>query len=884
MKNILISVCLVSLCLAFPAKVEGQGNVSQPRHPPETVIEGRVSFASTGGGAVCFVIVGLQGDGGAIAYASSDGDGNYAVRFSTDADSVTVRISGMGLKTQIRTVPNVSARLDFSVEEEVFDLDEVTIRAEKIKMRGDTVSYNVESFRSEEDLVIEDVLRKLPGVTVSSNGTILYKQKPIKAVMIEGMDLLKGRYGIATKNISPDHIATVEILENHQAVKALRDLVPSDDTYLNLKLKTSSKGVFLFSGAAGGGYGGKGLWYAEAAGMYFGHSSQHIVTGKTNNTGEDLRYELMDHDGGVYSLGKTLASPTLASPPAISKEKYYFNTSYSASLNELFRTKKGDDINVNISYLNDLETRSTLSETSWMLPDSSLNVITEDIRNRIGLQKVDAEFGYTSNRNNNYVQSRNFFSGEFDDALSHVGGVRQDFDLSSIKAATSLFLVNRSSEDNAYELNAKVIYEHKPYRLRVGGDTGAAQVNRFAGALQNVVSDGLSASLFVNGVVKSRLWGITFSPTLSVLYDMNLLGSELELPDMSALQGVPVVNDMMMNRLRIAPAIDASYSSMRFDVRLFLPVAYYFTSLRNPGMTSIDRHRVFVTPQLNVKYRPAASVDMDFDYSLGYSMPDFSFLYEGAILRDYRSLTRYEADLTEGITNRFSLSVGYKNIFDMFFVDFNAAYSLSSPRVLYGYDFDGIYSTAITRRTSGLSHVFSAGADFSKGFYWKNLNLKLGAGVSYGDMPYLVQEQVVGMKSQAYQASLGFSFSPFSFLGVDYSGNVLYSAVSQGSGEDVAPLLTNSNLLKLSFRLPEGVGVELVGDHYYNSASSGKKSFVLFDAGVTYSYKKFRWVLSCSNLLDTRNYVYSVLSAGGSFRTDYAIRPRSFLLKMYMAF
>ena len=100
----------------------------------------------------------------------------------------------------------------------------------------------------------------------------------------------------------------------------------------------------------------------------------------------------------------------------------------------------------------------------------------------------------------------------------------------------------------------------------------------------------------------------------------------------------------------------------------------------------------------------------------------------------------------------------------------------------------------------------------------------------------------------------------------------------------VAPLLTNSNLLKLSFRLPEGVGVELVGDHYYNSASSGKKSFVLFDAGVTYSYKKFRWVLSCSNLLDTRNYVYSVLSAGGSFRTDYAIRPRSFLLKMYMAF
>ena len=298
----------------------------------------------------------------------------------------------------------------------------------------------------------------------------------------------------------------------------------------------------------------------------------------------------------------------------------------------------------------------------------------------------------------------------------------------------------------------------------------------------------------------------------------------------------------------------------------------------------MDRHKVFVEPTLEIKFRPSASMDLDFGYSLSYSMPDFSVLYEGAILRDYKSLTRYTADLTEGISNFFSLSLGYKDVLNMFFLNIKTSYSLSLPRILYGYYFDGIYSSSITHRTGELSHVLSAGAELSKGIYWKNLNIKMALGASYGDMPYLRQEQVVRMESQAYQVSAGFSFSPFDFLGVEYDGNLLCSLVSQGSGENLEPLLTNSNQLKLAFRIPGGVGLELIGDHYYNNASSGRKSFVLFDAGITYSYKKLRWVLSCSNLLDTRNYVYSVLSAGSSFRTDYLIRPRAFLLKMYVTF
>lgn len=201
------------------------------QEPPLTTFEGSIRYAGTSKPAICYVIVSRTEDGVAIGYTTTDGEGHYTLSVRSGADSVVIAVSGMSVKAVRRTVPNVSGRHDFEVEESLFELDEVTVTAPKMEMKGDdTVSYNVASFRAQEDLVIEDVLRKLPGITVRDNGQILYKAKPIAGLTIDGMDLLKGRYGIATRNISPDHIASVEILENHQAIKALKDLVPSDKT------------------------------------------------------------------------------------------------------------------------------------------------------------------------------------------------------------------------------------------------------------------------------------------------------------------------------------------------------------------------------------------------------------------------------------------------------------------------------------------------------------------------------------------------------------------------------------------------------------------------------------------------------------------------------
>ena len=84
----------------------------------------------------------------------------------------------------------------------------------------------------------------MPGIDVQGSGQITYKGKPINKFYIENLDMLQGRYGIATNNISANDIATIQVLENHQPIKALEKTQFSNDAAINLKIKEGKKGIF----------------------------------------------------------------------------------------------------------------------------------------------------------------------------------------------------------------------------------------------------------------------------------------------------------------------------------------------------------------------------------------------------------------------------------------------------------------------------------------------------------------------------------------------------------------------------------------------------------------------------------------------------------------
>ena len=150
-------------------------------------------------------------------------NGSFRLNVSSDCDSLILKASSMEISPTTIAIPNRSGAYDIIVEERVIGLREVVVKAKKIYAQGDTINYNVVSFLSQSDQSVADVLRKMPGITVSEAGQVSYQGKPIKNFYIEGLDLMKGHYGIATNNIDPHSIATVQVLENHQDIKALKD-------------------------------------------------------------------------------------------------------------------------------------------------------------------------------------------------------------------------------------------------------------------------------------------------------------------------------------------------------------------------------------------------------------------------------------------------------------------------------------------------------------------------------------------------------------------------------------------------------------------------------------------------------------------------------------
>ena len=182
------------------------------------------------------------------------------------------------MKTQAQ---EVSEPLDSIIK--TLKLKEVVVKAKKIRQSGDTISYAASSYISKDDKVLEDLLRKMPGVEVIGNGQIKYNGQWVNEFYIEGADMLGDNYGEATKNLDAKAIGSVQIMENHQNIKLFQGTKSGNAPAMNIKLKQTAKGVWtaMLSVAVGGQP--KLARNMTLNLMNFRRNSQNLTLLKTNN-------------------------------------------------------------------------------------------------------------------------------------------------------------------------------------------------------------------------------------------------------------------------------------------------------------------------------------------------------------------------------------------------------------------------------------------------------------------------------------------------------------------------------------------------------------------------------------------------------------------------
>jgi len=170
-----------------------------------------------------------------------------------------VVVSSLGYKTRRRVVkaPKVDQtyELDFLLRVTPSALREVLVRATRKPYReqGDTVAYNVAAYSDGSERKIEEVIKKMPGITVNDrSGEIRYRGKPVQTVNLDGDNLFDKDYAIATRNLNTAAVKEVEAINNYNENPALTGLAADGEVALNLVLKDR---VFDVSGSAdlGGG-------------------------------------------------------------------------------------------------------------------------------------------------------------------------------------------------------------------------------------------------------------------------------------------------------------------------------------------------------------------------------------------------------------------------------------------------------------------------------------------------------------------------------------------------------------------------------------------------------------------------------------------------------
>ena len=119
-------------------------------------------------------------------------------------------------------------------------IDEITIFAYKdpIYYKGDTLVYVADSFATRPNAVVEDLLKKLPGISVDKDGKIKSQGKEISQVLVDGDEFFGADPTMATRNLAAKGVESVQVYE-----KKREDASEGDETMqvMDLKMKDDAK-------------------------------------------------------------------------------------------------------------------------------------------------------------------------------------------------------------------------------------------------------------------------------------------------------------------------------------------------------------------------------------------------------------------------------------------------------------------------------------------------------------------------------------------------------------------------------------------------------------------------------------------------------------------
>lgn len=789
-------------------------------------------------------VVAYGPEGKVLVYAISGEDGSFLLKKTNGMQRLSV--SFLGYKTVNLSAEAFRDGQLIRMEPGGFQLKEVAVTAERIRESGDTLTYSVGGFKQAQDRSIADVIGKMPGLEVKSNGTIEYQGKSINKFYIEGMDLMGSQYALASENLSADKVKEVQVLENHQAVKSLRGVSFSEQAALNIVLKDEAKSTWTGLADLGGGYGNEWLYDNRLMGMQFNKRFQTLMLYKNNNTGKDIGSEVIDlADLGGYRAENGLLNMISLGGPDFDRERYTFNASHLLAGNWLLKTGAESQLRLQASGLLDREHQLSESRTTYLTIDG-MPVVVEDWDVTGRKRQVGSEVDYTLNGAKTYLRSRTKVYADWNssEGRMNLDGTAKDLMVRPWKRSISEdFQLSHTTQDgHIWRLFSASGYTWLP-----------GQLLTLDGSLQVLNLGMLSSQNYASWQHRLGRWRITGKAGLDV--------------QRQQING----HDWSMIFPYAEPAVQREIGGHTFDG--ILQVGYL--RRQYDGNT---RQRVTFEPTLRWNWKISPLSSFMAYYRLSVNPVQGLRVVDEPVYTSYRSL--YVGTGVPDAQSSHTLygTYSYRNPVNGLFFSISPMWTLSKGNLLCASEMNsGLYLQRATGQVYD-ANMYTVNSRVSKSFSWARTVVGLSWSASLSDYSYLSGNEVVDARTAEYAASADYSLRPARWMSVQgYSGVV----ISRRNVEGLAPtgIRDWEHWLQLNFLPAKGWMVSWRNELYH---SSERDFGVNWFSDLSVSYKADRWEISLigSNILGTSQYERVRVSSTVQSYTLTHLRPREVLLKV----
>ncbi len=823
-----------------------------------------------------------------IAYTTSNAGGKFSISKTFNQEYVNLVISYIGFKKWSKTIKSNTSNIQVTLEDSPESLDEVLLEPKSIEKKGDTINYSVSAFKDEDDRTIADVIKKLPGIEIKTNGEIFYQGKPIQKYYIDGLDLLEGRYNLANNNLSSNSVSKVQILENHQPIKLLDSLVVSDRASLNIKLK---KGVTI----TGKGSAGTGIpipiWDATITPLLFSKNKQFLASYQSNNIGRDLSLELTDFSsGGVNNSFKLnrfdLLSIINPSPPPFSKERWLDNNAHIGSVNSLFRLKKDFDFKINLSYLNDSQNFVGSSITSFLTADESVT-IEEEINSLAFKNNLEGKIILEKNTHKQYFKNTFQFQGIRDNSRGTV-------------ARESLIAQRLSSPYSKIENNLLTYLTIGKQLLSLSSYAGYNNTNQSLkitpNQFENIDPDNNNDSEFIIQNLEHKAYAtenyIGLKKTIKNVNVSSEIGFGIAEESLSSnIEGIEVANPEFLNEIRFIKSKISfrngfSYKKGQWEVEGILPIGLRYFNIKDINADQDENNFVF-EPSIFFRRKLSKYWNTSFRFNSKTSFGELSQLYTGFIITDYRNTQRYNSQLPKTRSNRFLTNITYRSPLDGIFT--NLAYSLELNKKNLLNSFSVQNDGLVINETIESDNIFTThNFDISASKRIKKLStlINLGTGVSFSKDPQLINNQITDIKNTAFNLRLTIDTRLTHWLNTLYKGsyNEFINRTELVSSNNT--ITSQRHELDAFFYLSKNQYINANSETYINKGLNSSSTNQFFNLKYQYTIpkKNIDIFLKWQNIFNEDSYINLNNSDNIFSQRSFNVRPSQLLLGTTLSF